>query len=905
MTKDLAISLSLFIIILLSSSTLQGQEINGHVRDSLGEPVSFASVVATSCQDEQLLAFASTNDKGAYKLTVKSDCDSIKLTTRCLGYRTVALRLAVRDLPADRNYVLVSTVLEEVVVRAKTPPVIARKDTTEYNVASFSDSTEVSVEDLLKKLPGVRVAENGLITYNGKTVERVMIDGDDLFSQNYTLATRNIRADLISKVQVIDRFQENPLMKGIQESERMVMNLKIKPDRKRVLSGNLELGSGYGDEWKNRARTNLFSLTRKEKIYLIGNANNSGDNALSEVEWMAGGGFQGFGKQQTLQANPLQVRSTLPNQPLDNAGLPPIYTQNNRSGLLYLGVVLPSSPTFKTKISGWAGGVGLQQESGNTTQYLLGINQLEIAEDLRVKKQSDSYNMQIESEYFPTNKKHALRGFVKAGSKGIVHDLDLLRSQTSSEDFQVFSKSSQRSFDVFGSFEYTFKQRESTAFQIVSKTAWHRGQYELRPQYDFYAVFFAVDSSFNQLEQIAQQQQGESIFMGRWLALANSIQWQIEAGLDWNWAQLESDVTLKNSLKASWKPGADYQNNAFLQVPRYFANISATRNFGPLMVRARLGTSYRPIQFKTFELPSLTPRLWAVEPRFDLRYTLSDHATFSSYYRFQQELPDFIDMQPNYIFSEYQLTSRGLPNLAFMLGHQAGMHYRYNHRLRQFSWNIGGNVAQNKNQFGTKFHINPFLTVQDKFRPVSQESYGVNGGADRYLHNIRSRFEIGFAANFIQETAKLNSENSSNLSQKLYSINLGYGTAFDTWVNVVLSSRTAQIVGRNSSGGSAARSTNWFSTAQISVRPNKVFDLKVYVHQVSNRTGSNPFNLAYASDCVAYLRIKKWRSTVEFSVINIFESRQYEQVFADAFSQTITRVTAVQPFFLLSWEMSF
>jgi len=895
-----------FCFFLSATGVLNSQNITGHVQDSLSVPISYASVVATSCQDDQVLAFTNTDEKGRFQLTVvKTDCDSFTLTARSIGYRSVSFRLAMGAQSTERDFILASKVLEEVMVRGKTPPVIARNDTTEYNAASFSDSTEVSVEDLLKKIPGVRVAENGLITYNGKNVERVMIEGDDLFSQNYTLATRNIRADMISKVQVIDRFQENPLMKGIQESDRMVMNLKIKPERKRTLSGNVELGSGYGDEWKGRAHTNLFSLSRKDKIYLIGNVNNSGDNVLSDVEWTAGGGFQGLGKQQTLQSNPLQVRSALPIQPLDNAGLPPIYTQANRSGLLYLGFVLPSSPTFKTKISGWAGEVGLRQESGNSTHYLLGADTIDISENRFVKKRSKTYNVQIESEYFPANKKHAFRGFVKGGSKPIQYDFNLLRSQTGSEDFQVLSQSRQRAFDISGSFEYTLKQRESSAFQIISKTAWHQGCYELLPQYDWYASFFGLDSSFNQLRQTAQQNQGESLFMGRWLARQHSIQWQAEAGLDWNWGQLESDVALINKSGEQWKPGAEYQNDAFLQTPRYFANISATRNFRVFSIRTRLGTSYRPIRFESAESFPITPKLWTAEPRLDMRYNLSEHAALSSYYGFQQDVPDIADLRPAIVFSNYQLTSRGLPNLAIMPGHQAGMHYRYNNRLRQFAWNIGGNMARNQNQFGTQYQISPFLTIQEKFRPVNRLAYSLIGGADRYVRKIRSRFEVGFGLSFLKEEAKLNSETPTKLSQNLYSVNLGYGTAFDTWVNVVLSSRAAQIVGHNDTGGPTTRSTNWFSTAQINIRPSKVFDFKIYLHQVANRAGANPYSIAYASDCVAYLRLKKWRSTVAFSAVNLLRAKQYEQVLADAFSQTTSRVIAVQRFFLLSWELSF
>jgi len=886
-------------------SPLLSQQISGYVRDSMGMAFSYASVVAISCEERQIIDYTYTDDKGKYKLTIKTNCDSITLTARILGYSTQTLRLAVLDLPSAQDFVLASTVLQEVVVRGKTPPVIARNDTTEYNVASFSDSTEVSVEDLLKKLPGVRVAENGLITYNGKTIERVMIDGDDLFSENYTLATRNIRADLISKVQVIDRFQENPLMKGIEESDRMVMNLKIKSERKRALSGSAEMGGGYGDEWKGRAHTNLFSLSRKDKIYLIGNANNSGDNAISDVEWTARGGFQGFGKQQTLQANPLNVREVLQSPPLETAGFPSSYTQTNQSGLIYLGLVLPGSPAFKTKISGWAGEVGLRQTSGNFTHYALGSDLIDVAENKFVKKRNRTFNIQTESEYFSLDKKHALRGFFKVGSKPVQHNFNLLRHQTGGDDFKIVSQSGQRIFDVFGSFEYTLKQNESAAFQIISKTAWYQNRFTLNPQYAWYASFFGLNASFNQLRQTVVQQEGESIFMGRWLARLHAVQWQAEVGMDWNWGRIQSDVYLENDSGEQWNPGADYQNDARLQAPRYFANLSATRTFGPLLLRGRMGTSYRPVQLQAVLLSLDKIRLWAVEPRIDLRYTVNKYAVLSSYYGFQQELPDLIDLQPAFIFSDYQLTTRGLPDLTLLSGHQTGLQYRYNNQLRQFSWNIGGSMSRNKNQFGTAYQINPFLIMQEKFRPVDRLSYGVNGGADHYLRNIHSRFEIGFGLNFLQETAKLNSETSTSLSQKIYAVNLGYGTAFDTWVNVVLSSQNVQITGRNTSGNPATHSSNWFSTAQIKVKPNKRFDLKIFIHQVVNRVGSNPYNIGYASDAVAYLRLNKWRSSISFSAVNLFGSRQYEQVFANAFAQSITHLTAVKRFFLLSWEKSF
>ncbi|HND88500.1 MAG TPA: carboxypeptidase-like regulatory domain-containing protein, partial [Saprospiraceae bacterium] len=436
------------LLIPLLATTLSAQKITGYVRDSIGEAIPFASVVATSCHHEQVLAYTSTDERGRYQISIKAtDCDTIALTARGLGYRTGTVRLPGQQLPAAQDFVLASTALQEVVIRAKTPPVVARRDTTEYDVKSFSDSTEFSVEDLLKKLPGVKVSEQGIVTYNGKTVERVLIEGDDVFSQNYPLATRNIRADMISKVQVIDRYQENPLMKGIQESDRMVMNLKIKPDRKRTLSGSVAGGLGYGDELKARAHTNLFSLSRKDKIYCIGNANNTGENPLSEVDFLSRGDVFDPNRQ-ALQNSPLQVSSLLQTPAMQRVGLPQAYTQANRSGVFYLGDVLPVSPHVKLKTSAWLGGERLRQQSASHTRYLLDCTTLDIAEAITASQQRSTRNLQSEAEYYSPDKKRSLRSFLKFSDRPAANSLDLLRSQPGSNSLRIGSPGEGRASDA-------------------------------------------------------------------------------------------------------------------------------------------------------------------------------------------------------------------------------------------------------------------------------------------------------------------------------------------------------------------------------------------------------------------------------------------------------------------------
>lgn len=904
MPRDLVV-LWLF---LLTAASLPGQDISGHVRDSLGEGVPFASVVATNCQGEQVLTFITTDEYGFYRLTIITDCDSILLTARCLGYRPTNLWISARSLPLVQDFVLIANgmALREVVVRDKASPVVIRSDTTEYNTASFSDSTEFSVEDLLRKLPGVRISEQGLVTYNGKIVERMLIEGDDLFSQNYALATRNIRADVISKVQVVDRFQENPLLRGIQESDRLVMNLKIKLDRKRSLSGSALGGLGYGEEWKGRAHTNLFSLSRKDKLYVIGNANNSGENEIGEVEGLSQGDILDPNRQ-SLQNNPLRVRSVWQAPMPVSVGLPAAYSQSNSSGLLFVGQVLPISPYFKTKISAWLGREQVRQTLDYFTRYQLDSGRLEISENRVLRLDRSIHNLQIETEYYASNKKHSLRSFVKITGRKQRSDLRLLRSQTGSGDSPIEQLTEDSPFDGYGSLEYTFKTGKSTVFQLVNKNAWYRNHAFLRPQYARYSLFFGLDSTFTQLEQTALQREGESVVTGRWLAHRYGVQWLAEAGADWHWARLDSKMQMEDAHGEMWAPtNGAYRNAIRLAAPRYFIHISATRTWGPLLLRAHWNQDYLPTRLTTSGLTRSASLRWTVAPRLDLRYTAGDKSVFTGFYGFRQERPDFIDLHPGLLFTDYQSVVRGLPDLAFIPTHQAGLNYIFNDRRRQFSWNVGGRLQSADNKFGDSYQVNPYWSVLEKFRPVRTHLYAMNGSIHHFFSKINVRLELGAGLTALQETARINSDQLRDLYRRQYTFHFGSGTAFNTWVNVICSSRLAYSIVRQSDAAAAApfQAAIWFSTAQILVRPSKKFDFKLYLHRIAH-SGALPSQDSYAADCTGQLHLRRWHSDLGLTAFNLLGSRSFGQSVTDSFFQHTTRVIAVQRFFLVSWNRQF
>ena len=131
------------------------------------------------------------------------------------------------------------------VVQAEAPPITLKEDTVEYNAGSFKTQPNANVEELLKKLPGVKVEKDGTVKAQGEKVNRVFVDGKEFFGNDPKLATRNLPADAIDKVQVYDRQSDQSQLTGFDDgNSEKTINLKLKKDKKKGLFGKAMAGAG-------------------------------------------------------------------------------------------------------------------------------------------------------------------------------------------------------------------------------------------------------------------------------------------------------------------------------------------------------------------------------------------------------------------------------------------------------------------------------------------------------------------------------------------------------------------------------------------------------------------------------------------------------------------------------------
>ena len=243
-----------------SCGLVKGQTVlSGSVLDrSSGKPLSEAICMVSSLDGGTLLQYGITDKEGKYSLQLKHETDSLLLQTRIMGYKTVVIRIPNRS--TNRVIYLENETfkLKEVVIK---PDVITQQgDTINYNVFSFRSAKDTYISDIIKKLPGVEVSENGKISYMGNPINKFYIEGMDLLGGKYSLASNSIPVDAVESVQILENHQSVKALKDVSFTERAAMNLKIKDGKKLHPVGRVSAGIGFDeDEIKYMLdATNLF-----------------------------------------------------------------------------------------------------------------------------------------------------------------------------------------------------------------------------------------------------------------------------------------------------------------------------------------------------------------------------------------------------------------------------------------------------------------------------------------------------------------------------------------------------------------------------------------------------------------------------------------------------------------------
>lgn len=291
------------------SCFINAQSIRGAVVDSLTRrPLLEASVSLLSARDSSLVTFGITDGEGRFEFLKVAEGQYRVLVTY-VGYQGKVRRVGVSsgNLNPDvgtMDLVAISQTLGEVQVQAERAPIVVKGDTLEFNAGSFKTRPNAQVEDLLKKLPGVEVSSDGTVKAQGQEVKKVFVDGKPFFGNDPKMATRNLPADIIDKIQLYDQQSEQSQFSGVDDGDReKTINITTKKDKRKGTFGQQSIGAGpqAGDagtagqniRYSGRASVNHFN--NGQQISVLGMANNINQQGFTAQDLGLGNNFGGGG----------------------------------------------------------------------------------------------------------------------------------------------------------------------------------------------------------------------------------------------------------------------------------------------------------------------------------------------------------------------------------------------------------------------------------------------------------------------------------------------------------------------------------------------------------------------------------------------------------------------------------
>lgn len=273
----------IMVIILCTLGTLNAQtQIKGSVKDTVNQTqLKNASVLLLYQKDSTLYRFSRTNAQGHFEFSAVDTGKYVVLISypKYIDYSDPVI---VEPKELDLGSLILTPaehLLNEVVVKGKRA-VIIKGDTTEFDASSYVINANDKVDDLLKQLPGITVDRNGKITAQGKTVEKVLVDGEEFFGDDPTLVTKNVRADMVDKVQLFDKSSDQAAFTGIDDGNKTkTINIKLKEDKKKGYFGKVSGGIGNPNRiYEANAAVNYFN--GKQKMAAFGTASTNGQTAL-------------------------------------------------------------------------------------------------------------------------------------------------------------------------------------------------------------------------------------------------------------------------------------------------------------------------------------------------------------------------------------------------------------------------------------------------------------------------------------------------------------------------------------------------------------------------------------------------------------------------------------------------
>jgi hypothetical protein len=654
--RRLAFSVFFRIIILipflspaLRTQAQKAATLTGSIVDGEGKALKFATIEIRFDSAAAISAYEIADGKGQFSIELSLAHRYFFVTASLVGYKRESrvLRVDTTDKMPNLVFRLVPEImpLKEVTVRSQRLRVKTSGDTISFKADLYRDSTEKVAEDLFRKIPGMEIDKDGAITFNGKRIDKILVEGDDLFNKHYTILSRNLSADLIDKIQVIDKYQENTALRGIKPSTTKVLNITLKKERKKILFGKLDLA--IGNDGRYEWAPNLISFTKDTKIFYFSNLNSTGRTPLTEITDNSDISQNAADQQDDLADDPSLIKINKP------------YTQNlseqhynfnsaklnavsfvNRPGA---GLTLKGLVYFYTDLN--------RQYQDNLTIYNLNNTNFSLDENSAVRTIPHFFTGDLVLTYEPKPSQRLEYTFL-ADSRNLVRQNSLLANGDS------VSSALASGVHVFtNKLEYTFRLNDSSALRFKGVFSQNTARQDLssreRPGH---TVLVGTNDS---LLQSANTRAGRWSLMSEYLRNQNQSLWSVTAVVTNKWLDLLTGLDSFAYKGIAQQLPDSFQNNC------HASRISALTKFSYTYGGTAKFKFIANVEgaYHSTSIPigggqnNYLQQKFYVTPTIGGQYQ-TEHHHFGISYAYNYRLPDLINLSDGLVQVDYRTYQR-------------------------------------------------------------------------------------------------------------------------------------------------------------------------------------------------------------------------------------------------------
>lgn len=746
----------LFINLKVSAQT----EIKGVVFSGSERLVANANIILLDSQNN-IITFVFSNKDGSFVLNSPKTGD-FKLKISALNFhpRILDISIVSKNKPIDLGIItlvqLKETEIKEVVISRKIP-IRVKKDTIEYSVKNFSNGTEQNVEELLKKLPGIKIDADGKIEYGDKEVDRVMIENDDLFERGYQTLTQNMPSQPLKSVQVLKHYSKNKLLKGVENSESIALNLTLNDDAKGQWFGSILLASTSYKEDLRQGKLNLMNFSKKKKFYLLLNANNLGLDEMKGVDYLINPSSDKDVENIGSNINTLSIL----NLHQKNTQFEDKRTNFNNDKLVSLNYINNLKNNWKLKFVS----IFNQTENRNFVNSIYKYNYNDIAfTNIETKTwQQKKQNIVAKIE--------VLKDIKKDASLQFYNKLSWLQEDNNNQFiFNSVPNNQLGNNHLFANENkvvYTKKIDSSQAFVAIGKFISQNRPYHFTEENNVFQSILNDPNAQSILENVNSSMNFGGAKLSYLKKYSEDHNFEIQFGDEFRTNKLISDISVFNSSGSEiFFDKSDYENNINFKQNKLFAKAKYTQKikkwtFGGTLLNQLISTDFNKQKKQQF----------VVTPNFNLSYEnlKAGTFTFSAGRSFSQT--EINDLNINYIYQESRSFQKS------DVGFQLLPSYNFN-----FVYTVGNELSnqltfsafyyRNEDYLSNNVIINPNYSFFQKILVKNSKNISTNLEAKQYIKLISSRFSL--LGSYMLSDYQNSINNQALISTKFSNIKAGF-----------------------------------------------------------------------------------------------------------------------------------